>query len=94
MKNLTIWLRWVSMCGLPFLPTTGTCTPLLIMVIKYPTCVGISPIVKLSTQALPVPQDTALSAQGEISRLFPQRLRIHKGPDISRPAETPAFLRL
>lgn len=71
MKNLTLWLSWVSMCGLPFFPTTGTCTPLLIMVIKYPTHVGISPTAKLSTQALPVPQDTALSAQRGISRLFP-----------------------
>lgn len=74
--------------------TRGTCTPLLMMVIKYPTHVGISPTVKLSTQALPVPHDTTLSAQGKISRLFPQGLRVGKGPNITRPAETPVFLRL
>lgn len=26
MKTLMIWLRWISVCGFPFLPTAGTGT--------------------------------------------------------------------
>lgn len=79
MKNLTIWLRWASMCGLPFLPTTGTCTPSLITVMKSPTHVGSSPIVKLSSQEPPVPMRRtfctgenlqALPTESEISQTF------------------------
>lgn len=81
MKNLMIWLRWVSLYRLPFLPTTSTSTPLLMRVIKYPTYEGTSPTVKFSTQDLPTPQCTTLSALGKIFRHFPQRVRIHKLPN-------------
>lgn len=81
MKNLTVWLRWGSMCGLPSLPTSGTRTPL--QRLHVPKASGRRTKSKaLNSRATRSPVHQTLP-RGKISRLFLERRRIHKVPDLT-----------